>query len=242
MKAWLNLRHTVPERAAAFTRGLERYGYTVRHGVTSRPGDHDILVTWNRIQEGRIAAQQFEARGLQVLCAENATWGNDFAGGRWYTLARGVHNTAGRFDDGGPERWDALGVGLMPWRTSGETVLLPQRGIGPPGTAMPRGWPQEALRRFPGARVRQHPGTRECVPLMVDLCNAGRVVTWGSGAAVIALMAGVPVVSDMPHWIGAQDNTDEGRLSMLRRLAWAQWRLDEIENGTALDRLLIRAV
>ena len=231
MRAFLNLRHAVPARLAAFTAGLERCGYTVLHETTTRPKQGDILVTWNRIREGQRAACAFEARGLPVLVTENASWGNDFAGGHWYSLARDFHNTAGRFPYGGPERWDALGVDLMPWRTGGEEiVILPQRGIGPTGVAMPCGWENRACART-GGRIRRHPGTRACVPLQDDLAQARRVVTWGSGAAIKALLWGIPVDSDMPDWIGWQDNTDEGRLRMFQRLAWAQWRLEEIETA-----------
>ncbi len=42
----------------------------------------------------------------------------------------------------------------------------------------------------------------------------------------------------MPHWIGEQDNTDAGRLAMFRRLAWAQFRMAEIESGEAFARML----
>jgi hypothetical protein len=179
-------------------------------------------------------ADACERRGGLVLVAENASWGNDFAGRRWYTLARGRHNTAGRFPVGGAERWDSLGVELAPWREGkGETVILPQRGIGPKGVAMPDGWQQQ----FKG-RVRTHPGTNPCVPLEDDLAKAVRVITWGSGAAIKALLRGIRVESHMPSWIGEQDNTDAGRLDMFRRLAWAQWEVSEITNGTPFERLL----
>jgi len=42
----------------------------------------------------------------------------------------------------------------------------------------------------------------------------------------------------MPFWIGQQDNTDAGRLSMLRILAWAQWELHELATGEPFLRLL----
>jgi hypothetical protein len=64
------------------------------------------------------------------------------------------------------------------------------------------------------------------------------VITWGSGAAVRALLRGIPVESHMPNWIAAQDNTDAGRLAMFRRLAWANWRLSEIADGVPFRRLL----
>jgi hypothetical protein len=227
----------VPERWDAFSRGLEKLGYSVVQGVTARPGDRDILVTWNRINDGNTAARAFEARGLPVLVTENATWGNDFAGNRWYTLARGFHNLDGRFPVGGPERWDSLGVEPAAWRTRGELVILPQRGIGPPGVAMPSTWPESALKRH-GGRLRPHPGKRESKPLADDLARCERVVTWGSGAAVQALLMGIRVTSEMPEWIAEQDNTDAGRLATFRRMAWAQWRLAEIASGEPFERLL----
>lgn len=134
---------------------------------------------------------------------------------------------------GPAERWDSLGVELAPWRDGGETVGLPQRGIGPAGVAMPRTWVP------PGCdRIRRHPGVNPCKPLDDDLADAGKVVTWGSGAAIKALMLGIKVESHMPKWCGEQDNTDEGRLNMLRRLSWAQWRLSEIEAGDPFRWLL----
>jgi hypothetical protein len=51
-------------------------------------------------------------------------------------------------------------------------------------------------------------------------------------------MLGVRVQSDMPNWAAEQDNTHDGRLEMLRRLAWAQWRLDEIRSGEAFRWML----
>lgn len=239
MIAWLNLRHGVPERWDAWTRGLRRMGFEVREGTTTRPGDRDVLVTWNRVQDGRIAADAFEARGRPVVVTENATWGNDFNGRRWYHVALGRHNTAGRFPIGADNRWDDLGVELAPWRAAnGDTVLLPQRGIGIPGVAMPADWLSRALKRHPGAKVRQHPGNKPGSSLDEALRHTARVVTWGSGAAVKALLWGIPVTSDMPNWIGEQDNTDAGRLAMFRRLAWAQWQLHEIAQGSPIARIL----
>ena len=229
MRAWLNLRYVTGDRAEAFRSGLEACGFEVAGELTTHPGPEDVLVTWNRIGHGDTCARRFEALGRPVLVAENAAWGNDFAGSRWYTLARGWHNRAGCYPVGGPERWDSLGVELAPWRTQGEVVVLPQRGIGAGG--MPRGWTAKG-------RVRAHPGQRDAVPLEQDLASARKVITWGSGAAVKALLWGIPVESHMPGWIAEQDNTDTGRLAMFRRLAWAQWTMEEIAAGEPFWRLL----
>lgn len=233
MRAWLNLRYSSGDRVEAFAAGLKRVGYRVEFGMPSKTIPGDLFVTWNRIGQGDRWAREFASAGNSVIVAENSSWGNESFHGGWLTLARDFHNTAGMFPVGGPERWDALGAELDPWRTEGETVVLPQRGFGPPEVAMPPGW----VARQSG-RVRRHPGMAKATPLVVDLANAGRVVTWGSAAAVQALLWGIPVRSDMPGWIGAQDNTDAGRIDMLRRMAWAQWKLDEIRQGEPFAWLL----
>lgn len=233
-KAWLNLRFTVPERRRVFTEGLRRIGYEVVDGLTRDPKHGDILVTWNRIHEGDTTARVFEQRGLPVLVTENATWGNRFAGKDWYTLCRTYHNVAGTFPIGDESRWDSLGVELQPWRTSGEQVILASRGIGPAVYRMPLGWPVRQK-----GRLRPHPGRNQHArSLADDLANCDKVVTWGSGAAVLALTWGIRVESHQPRWIAEQENTEESRLEMFRRLAWAQWTLSEIESGEPLVRLL----
>lgn len=231
--AWLNLRYSPPDRIEAFKAGIERHGYRAEVGLPAKVVDGDALITWNRINIGDHWARKFSAAGNRVLVTENASWGNEFCGGGWLTIARNFHNMAGQFPIGGPDRWDSLGVELEPWRTGGETVVLPQRGFGPPEVAMPRKWPEGQA-----GRIRRHPGKSAGTPLRDDLAKAGKVVTWGSAAAVQALIWGIPVESHMPGWIAEQDNTDSGRLAMCRRLAWAQWRIDEIRQGTPFECLL----
>jgi len=244
MRAWLNLRFTVPERRRAFRAGLERLGYIVNEGFPDCPTAQDVLVTWNRIGDVHRIAGIFEKAGARVLVAENATWGNEFAGRRWYTITRSYHNLAGPeyFDVGDADRWRRLNVILRPFRRDQErypeTLILPQRGIGPERIKMPSDWIQRVRAEYRGARVRVHPGTGPCVELERDLADCGQVLTWASGAAARALLWGVPVRSFLPGWIAEQDNTEEGRLAMFERLAWAQWDLSEIERGVPFERLL----
>lgn len=236
-RAWLNLRYLTGSRAEMFTTGLRRHGYKVIGGMPEAATSKDLFVTWNRVALADRRATELIALGARVLVVENATWGNDFAGRRWLHMAREYHNTAGRVPVGGPERFDLLGVEPAPFRQGGETVILPQRGIGSPPVAMPKAWTKMAKNTH-GGRVRKHPGKRRAIPLETDLANCGHVVTWGSGAAVKALLWGIRVTAYMPDWIAAQDNTAAGRLAMFRRLAWAQHTHDEIENGEAIARLL----
>jgi hypothetical protein len=256
VRAWLALRPGVEYRREAFKAGLEACGYEVRCELTERPGPDDVLVTWNRYGQNDRVARLFEAKGLPVLVAENGYLGNDFAGAKWYAISRNQHNGCGSWPEGGADRWDSLGVKLEPWRSVGEVVILAQRGIGPEGVAMPPRWCHwmqgELAKKGVSARLRPHPGRHPAPSLEQDLAKAGCVVTWSSGAALKALMMGVPVYHGLIRWIGkscakpahhllreyAPFRDDAARLDMFRRLAWAQWRLEEIESGEAFRRLL----
>lgn len=238
-------------RRDAFEAGLRATGYKLVPAL-SDPKPDDLLVIWNRQGSNQTLAKQFTAAGAKVLVAENGYMGKRWIDREWFAISRDHHNGAGRWPAGGPERWDNWGVELKPWRESGtEVVLLPQRGIGEPGVAMPLNWTKDTLAvlatRF--ARVRQHPGDKEGVPLETDLRNASSVVTWASGAAIKAIAMGIPCFYSFPKWIGAPAarpladyrngplRDDAARLAMFRRLAWAMWTLEEIQSGVAIGAL-----
>jgi hypothetical protein len=241
-KAYLNLRGYVPERARIFTAGLERLGFKVLPYVTFKPDESDILVTWNRIADGDQAANAFESMGLPVLVTENALWGNSFAGDNWYALGRSYHNTIGCAPYHGPTRWESLGVKLDPVEPPrlGKTLILMQRGIGPPETRQPLHFRETIKERFPKADIREHPGTRKDVaPLSSVLDDYHTVATWASAGGVLASMHGKHVFSHLKNWIGYVPPYDVNeRTLMLRRLAWATARWSEIESGEAFERLL----
>lgn len=254
--AYLTIRDTPVYRRDAFAEGLKAAGFAVRNGYTLRPNPGDILVTWNRYGSNDIAAAAFERAGSKVLVAENGYLGRDWIGSNWYALSLSQHNGAGQWRPGGPERWRSFRYHMRPWRSGGkEIVMLPQRGIGPPGVAMPQDFParaQAALRSLglPQARIRAHPGEAHAVPLLEDLKDAALVVTWGSGAALKALLHGVPVVHGFPKWIGATPGmqldewkgdllqSDAERERIFSSLAWAMWAVDEIAGGEPIARLL----
>lgn len=250
MRRALNLlRPGLHRRRDAFDAGLRAAGLALTEALPD-PRAGDVLLIWNRYGGFNDQAEAFESAGATVLVAENCPFGNEFQGGSYSLARRNVALTGGEIEAGGPERWDAWGVDLRPWRdTGGDIVVLEQRGIGHPTVRSPHGWAERA-RGITGGRIRRHPGNgTAAVPLREDLRRASGVVTWSSAAAVQALALGVPVWFDHPAFIGAQASRalahwpaapardDAARLAVMRRLAWAIWTLPEIEQGEPFGRL-----
>lgn len=237
-----------------FHRGLNLCGFDANRPPKERPNPEDILLIWNRSSRNEAHARRYEQCGARVIVCENGYIGADNVGGRLYAMALGHHLGAGSWKEGEEDRWTPLGLPVAPWRENGgEIVVLPQRGFGEAGIAMPHYWTStvvgylKSVTRRP-IRVRQHPGSKKTDPVP-DLKNAWAAVTWASGAGIKALVGGTPVFYDMPRWIGGAAGVPlEGanleqpflgdRLPMLRRLAWSQWSIAEIANGTAFKWLL----
>jgi hypothetical protein len=116
---------------------------------------------------------------------------------------------------------------------------------------MPSSWPQNVVGRVSqftsrSISIRPHPGLYR--PKEPDFSKTWCAVTWASGAGIKALVAGIPVFYEMKNWIGSLaakyglrdiENPFLGdRLPMFERLAWAQFFMDEIENGEPFMRHL----
>jgi hypothetical protein len=248
-------RREVHYRHEIFSAGLKAAGYKVEslQPAKGRPGD--VLLIWNRYGQYHDIANNFERGGGTVIVAENGYLGADENGHQRYALAIGGHNGSGHWNTGGAERFAAMNVELKPWRETGNHILVcPNRSFGRPDMIMPYNWAADIKKRLEKytrreIRVRPHPGNdKPKKPLADDLAGAWAVVIWGSSAGVHALVAGIPVIADSPFWIckPAAIPMEEieslgikpDRLSALRRLAWAQWSLAEIQSGAAFDHLL----
>lgn len=244
-----------------FTDGLSRLGFEVAASPKKKPGPGDVLVLWNRRTTFEACAKAYEAAGAKVVVVENGYIGRgEGKSGRLFAMALGHHSGAGRWpacDD--PDRWKRQGIELRPWRKSGDFVLvLPQRGIGERGVAMPTGWSLDVAKRLQRmtqreVRVRKHPGHIHGVGKepYAAMAGAHACVAHGSGAAVKALAYGVPVFHTLPTWIGAEaalplfgsdiENPkmdDAARVRMFERLAFAQWSEHEVASGEAFARVL----
>lgn len=259
MRAFSLIRKDPFYRHDAFITGLRAAGYEVHDGPPpdrARPGD--VLVAWNRYWHIEQICDRFEAEGGTVLVAENGYIQGRHDGGDYYALAVHGHNGSGRWHIGGPERWEALGVELKPWRDEGKHILVaPNRSFGMRGFIMPEHWGEntaDALRRVTtrDVRVRPHPGNnRPSVPIEHDLANAHCVVIWSSSVGVKALIAGIPVICMAPWWICrsaavtdlnqihlVHEMRRHSREEALQALAWAQWKTSEIASGEPFRHLL----
>lgn len=254
MIAICSIRPDPHYRREAFVKGLTKIGY--RLVTKGRPtAKSDWLVLWNRQGAAEAMANTWEACGGTVIVVENGYIGRDAKGHQLYAIAVHGHNGSGWFPVGEPGRFDALGVELKPWHPDkGPILICGQRGIGAKGMASPRGWEEKVSRRVKGMnlvpRVRRHPGlVRHTRTLAQDLSDASHCLIWSSTSGVQALAMGVPVSYAAPHWIasgaarrgleGLQNplRDDEARLGAMRRLAWAQWTIQEIESGEPFLRI-----
>jgi hypothetical protein len=258
LRAFSLIRDRPWYRRQAFELGLKRAGYEVlqRHPARGAPGD--VLLIWNRYGGNHEIAAQFERQGGTVLVAENGYIGQGGvppkfdvhpAGpqpGSYYALALGWHNGRGRWPAGGPERLNALGVELNPWRTEGDHILVcPNRSFGVGEQVMHPDWGQrcaERLRKHTKrpVRVRWHPGNDAPKrALSEDLKGAWAVVVWSSSVALHALAGGIPTFIEAPWQVvkgaGASGSVDDplvpDRLPAFERMAWAQYTCAEIESG-----------
>ena len=182
-----------------------------------------------------------------------------------FSLCLHDHNGAGTWPHYGPNRWSSFGLERKPWREDGDYILLcGQRGIGSALMHSPDDWhlhilPTLKSRSSRPVHVRAHPKSRlpgdqkwiQSQPESLDehLAGAWAVVVWSSGVGTKALMEGIPVFYAAPHSFvegsaqklqeGAIDDPNPGdRLPVFERLAWSQWRTDEIRSGEAFERLL----
>lgn len=204
-------------------------------------------------------------KGHEVLVMERAYLGDRFS---WTSLAWNGLNGHGDFgvqpDDSG-ERFNA-NFSMQSWRETTGTSVLVMGQV--PGDASLQGrnmmpWYESVSVLAADAyglpvKFRQHPAAakrgykqnpRHCGKsfgeLHEALSEAHVVITFNSNSAVDAVIAGVPAITmdkggmawDVAgHNIG--DLVRPDRTEWANKLAWKQWRLSEIENGSALKNLV----
>ncbi len=238
-------------RADEFARGLERHGFSTSRWANRNPTPNDLLVIWNRKRQEEQTVRAYERAGARVIVVENGFL-DRIDGRKYYALALNHHNGVGRWFVGDKARFE---IRSEPIPRGDHVLILPQRGIGEKGVAMPYDWPRtirDRIAKISGRPVifRRHPGVhpQRQPALEQELARAHCVVTWASGAAIKAIRAGIPCYHELDAWIAncastrladsleRCNATDSGEL--WRRVSWATWRMEEIQSGEAFDRLL----
>lgn len=191
--------------------------------------------------------RQAVAEGRDWYYIDNSYF--DASRGTYYRITRNRLQHDGRGASNGT-RFEALGVPVRPWRDGcGHQIVVCLQSpmfMETVAGVHPREW-QKTVQQVIAARPELRVVVRDwhadkklaAATLDNDLRDAALLLTWGSAAAVEALLAGVPV-----H-VGPQ-SAAYGIAPPFRR-AWAnvladnQWTVDEIRNGTAWRDLCKRA-
>lgn len=235
-----------------------------RHGVRVTLSHHKFCKTQFVACWGWRAGKALRKAGHEVLVMERGYLGDRF---NWSSLAWNGLNGRGEFavapNDNGKRFNDNFS--MSPWNKSGEYILIMGQV---PNDASLQGlnlgpWYQEmcsvaaATYGLP-VMFRQHPvaarkGFKQHVKGAIKsvgdldqaLANAALVITYNSNSAVDAVISGIPAIAAdegsmawpvVGHSIGEKIYPD--RKSWAEQLAWRQWRLSEIADGSALTGLL----
>ncbi|KAF1711066.1 hypothetical protein CSC70_03825 [Pseudoxanthomonas kalamensis DSM 18571] len=248
--------------AGAFRSGLLALGHRPHWRSVSDYGQGQVeqfevvVVSGVRDKGGQVCRDYTEA-GIQVVVIDYGyldrvsgvdTWET----GHWQVGLGGL-NRIPSFECPG-DRFDALGVKLMPAKAGGRPLVLGQH-VGDPSHGYTEcgmaAWAQSKCDEH-GAVFRPHPHSpgvkvdadQSVGPLADALSAASVVYTLCSTGGLEAMIAGVPAVADLP------DRACWGELSgpalpsraalraLCARIAYGQWTLDEMRSGQCVDFVL----
>ncbi len=232
----------------ALAGGLARHGIHIDISAGTEGADRaDFIVWW-----GDKVPDELRDRPRLILEAGyiNGRSG-DYVKDRLRFVSVGWNGLHGRADPGAldcpPDRWNNIGVELMPWKTDGNYILICDQHPGDSVSPGNRRWWAAALDEVdPEVRrstiYRPHPlMAHDMGPLAQSLRDAAMCVTWSSTAALEAVCLGVPTVALDRGSIAwpvtshsVSDPTYLGdRSGWAYNLAYRQWTHEELADGTA---------
>ncbi len=228
--------------------GLARHGVHIDISPGAEGADRADFIAW----WGDKMPHELQRRPRLILEAGyiNGRSG-DYVADRLRFVSVGWNGLHGRADPGPldcpPDRWEAVGMKLTPWRSDGNYILICDQH---PGDSVSPGnskWWVDAIEKVaPAARrsmiYRPHPlMARDLGPLSQSLRDAALCVTWSSTAALEAVCLGVPTVTmsrGSMAWDVTSHSLDEppflgDRGEWAYNLAYRQWTHEELKDGTA---------
>lgn len=243
----------------ALAAGLDHHGIEadVSPGWDVTPGTQ-FMAAW-----GDLAPAEYRALPRLILEAGyiNGT-GDDYTANR-LRFIRTAWNAVGMAADGvkaetpKPDRWAALGITLQPWKktrfleagykpSADQYALLLEQHPGDAAAPMVADFREQVelaadVRGWP-LRVRHHPLYKQNErTLAEDLAGADLAITWASTAAIEAVIDGVPTYAFNKNAITAPVTRPSflfapyygARLPWASALAYRQWTLAELADGTA---------
>lgn len=241
--------------AEALCEGLRAAGHQPTYTTTRRASTR-LVACW-----GWRKAQDMRRRGHDVLVVERGYLGDRE---HWHSLGWNGLNNRATFNESLADwsRFEEHhGHLYRPWKPGGDYVLLVGQVPGDmslAGKDLGKWYADTAkaaaahyglpviFRQHPVALERglfvDVPGTEDDDGALEEAIDGARVVvTWNSNTAVESVVAGVPSITFdrgamawevTGHAVGEEARPD--RTDWLARLAWKQWSLDEIADGSAI--------
>ena len=210
----------------------------------------EIPVVWGVLRDSDRIIAQAKAQQTYFFYIDHAYFNRGH--GKNYRIARNAYD-AGRVRDCPGDRLKTLNVKLLPWRTGGrEIIVCPPTEYFMEAHGCPD-WLETTLARLSNTtdrpvivRTKPRPG-EQAVPLATALQSAHALVTHSSNVAIEAACLGTPVFVSATSAAAPVGSTDlseidspqyPDRSPWLSHLAYNQFSLEEIGNGTAWRLLL----
>lgn len=225
--------------------GLARHGIHINISPSIASAEHADFIAW---WGDKVPAELCGKPRLILEAGYINGQSGDYVKDRLRFVSVGWNGLHGCADPGPldcpPDRWDAIGVKLRPWRTDGNYILICDQHPGDSVSPGNRKWWVEALPKDEGMSTiyRPHPlMANDMGPLSQSLRDAAMCLTWSSTAALEAVCLGVPTVT-MNRGSMAWDVTSHRvsdppylgeREQWAYNLAYRQWTHDELKDGTA---------
>lgn len=226
--------------AKAMQSGIERCGDEAVITDTPEPADFAVIYGWRR--------RDWLFRYPHWMYADLGYWNRD----AYYRVSVGGWSPHRYLRFGmGPERLKSLGVRVLPWHDGDEILVVgaSEKSMAQHGYRYME-WEKRMVARLQGMgtvvyRPKPNDVNRQPIsgallddrPVGEALAAARLVVTHHSNMAIDALVAGVPVYCEtgagaafsLPF--GSFDRLS-GREAFLADVAWHQWSLNEMADGT----------